>query len=92
MQYIVSLLPLLACPVMMGLVMWVMMRPTREQPPQERHQTSLNTGEKLVDKASTSAPRSLSFNLLGMCLDWRVLAGLTVVGLGIWVVAPSRCW
>ncbi len=25
----------------------------------------------------------------GMCLNWKVLAGLAVVGLGIWVVAPN---
>ncbi len=28
-------------------------------------------------------------NLLGMCFDWRVLAGLGAVGLGIWLVAPQ---
>ena len=27
--------------------------------------------------------------LLGMCLDWRVLGGLAVVGLGIWLYAPQ---
>lgn len=28
------------------------------------------------------------FSLFGMCLDWRVIAGLAVVGVGIWVIAP----
>jgi len=25
----------------------------------------------------------------GMCLNWKVIAGLSALGLGIWVVAPS---
>src|SRR5712691_2017407 len=28
-------------------------------------------------------------NVLGMCFDPRVLGGLAVVGLGIWIVAPQ---
>ena len=36
------------------------------------------------------APRRAStFNLLGMCLNWKVLAGLAVVGLLVLVVAPQ---
>jgi hypothetical protein len=26
---------------------------------------------------------------IGVCLNWKVLAGLAVVGLGIWIVAPT---
>ncbi len=28
-------------------------------------------------------------NVLGMCLNWRVLTGLGAVALGIWLVAPQ---
>lgn len=28
----------------------------------------------------------------GMCFDWKVLAALAVVGVGVWVVAPSMVW
>jgi hypothetical protein len=28
----------------------------------------------------------------GMCLNWKVIAGLAVVGLGIWAVAPNFVW
>lgn len=28
-------------------------------------------------------------NKLGMCLNWKVLGGLGIVGLGTWVAAPS---
>jgi len=27
--------------------------------------------------------------LLGMCLDWRVLGGLALAGVGIWLYAPQ---
>ncbi len=27
--------------------------------------------------------------LLGMCFDWRVLGGLAIVGLGLWLYAPQ---
>lgn len=26
---------------------------------------------------------------LGMCMNWKVVAGLAVVGLGVWAVAPN---
>ena len=32
------------------------------------------------------------FNLLGMCLNWRVIAGLAVVGVIVLVVAPQFLW
>lgn len=28
----------------------------------------------------------------GICLNWKVLAGLAVVGLAVWVVAPGLMW
>jgi hypothetical protein len=28
----------------------------------------------------------------GKCLNWRVLAGLAALGLGVWVVAPNLVW
>ncbi len=28
-------------------------------------------------------------NKMGMCMNWKVVGGLVVVGLGIWAVAPS---
>jgi hypothetical protein len=29
-------------------------------------------------------------NTAGKCLDWKVLAGLVIAGLGLWVLAPDR--
>lgn len=31
-------------------------------------------------------------SVLGMCLNWKVLATLAVVGLGIVVIAPGAAW
>src|SRR5712691_2255691 len=94
MQYILSLLPLLACPVGMGLMMWFMMRGNKQQTPDEVDQDRMQTYKQPRAKASpptmAEAPkRASTFNLLGMCLNWKVLAGLAVVGLLVLVVAPQ---
>jgi len=94
MQYILSLLPLLACPVGMGLMMWFMMRGNKQQTPDEVDQARMQTYKQPRAKASpptmAEAPkRASTFNLLGMCLNWKVLAGLAVVGLLVLVVVPQ---
>jgi hypothetical protein len=94
MQYILSLLPLLACPVGMGLMMWFMMRGNKQQTPDEVDQARMQTYKQPLAVAEpptmAEAPkRASTFNLLGMCLNWKVLAGLAVVGLLVLVVAPQ---
>src|SRR5947208_12861470 len=94
MQYILSLLPLLACPVGMGLMMWFMMRGNKQQTPDEVDQARMQMYKQPLAVAEpptmAEAPRRAStFNLLGMCLNWKVLAGLAVVGLLVLVVAPQ---
>jgi len=94
MQYILSLLPLLACPVGMGLMMWFMMRGNKQQTPDEVDQARMQMYKQPRAKASpptmAEAPkRASTFNLLGMCLNWKVLAGLAAVGLLVLVVAPQ---
>ena len=94
MQYILSLLPLLACPVGMGLMMWFMMRGNKQQTPDEVDQARMQTYKQPRAKASpptmAEAPkRASTFNLLGMCLNWKVLTGLAAVGLLVLVVAPQ---
>jgi hypothetical protein len=97
MQYIVSLLPALACPVGMGLLMWLMMRGSKQQTPgQAEHMPEETYGRpRAVVEPPTvakSPKRASTFNLLGRCLNWRVVAGLAVVGLIVLVVAPQFLW
>ena len=86
MAYIVSLLPFLACPLMMGLMFW-MMRGNKDQSAEQTHQTRLTTANE-----SIHAPRQSAISGLHLCLNWKVVAGLAVVGLGIWAVAPGLVW
>ena len=97
MQYILSLLPLLAWPVGMGLMMWFMMRGNKQQTPDEVDQARMQTYKqpRAVAEPPTMAEapkRASTFNLLGMCLNWRVLTGLAVVALLVLVVAPQFIW
>ena len=86
MAYIVSLLPFLACPLMMGVMFW-MMRGNKDQSMEQTRQTHLTTAHE-----STNAPQNSVMGGLHICLNWKVVAGLAVVGLGIWVVAPALVW
>src|SRR2546428_7158602 len=97
MQYILSWLPVLACPVGMGLMMWFMMRGNKQQTPGEVDQAQMLTDSQplaVAESPTMVAPprRASTFNLLGMCLNWKVLAGLAVVGLIVLVVAPQFIW
>lgn len=89
MQYILSLLPFLACPLGMGAMMWLMMRGNKNQGSQATDQMRMNTQSTPTRTSIASPKRSSLFSLFGMCLDWKVLAGLAVVGLAIWVIAPT---
>src|SRR6266545_8066465 len=87
MAYLLSLLPALACPLVMGLMMWFMMHGNKDQ-----------SGEKATQMLARSADDSMnasqksSMGGLHICLNWKVVAGLAVVGLGVWVVAPNLVW
>src|SRR6266699_5101946 len=97
MQYILSWLPVLACPVGMGLMMWFMMRGNKQQTPGEAGHTPMQTDSQPLEGTEPSGvaapPKSAAtFNLLGMCLNWKVIAGLAVVALLVLVVAPQFIW
>ncbi len=97
MQYILSWLPVLACPVGMGLMMWFMIRGNKQQTPGEAGHTHMQTDSQPLEGTEppgvAAPPKSAAtFNLLGMCLNWKVLAGLAVVGLIVLVVAPQFIW
>ncbi|MHB8596284.1 MAG: DUF2933 domain-containing protein [Ktedonobacteraceae bacterium] len=104
MQYILSLLPLLACPVGMGLIMWFMMRGHKEQPMPQDDRSPVNTsgeayatGEayppvedtKPVDSGSEPSRKPSIFSMLFLCLNWKVVGGLAVVAVIIGIIAPK---
>ncbi len=70
MQYIISLLPLLACPVGMGLMMWFMMRIGKDSTPRESNQVPMNNSSRPqkiphVPQDPNESPRRRSiFNML----------------------------
>ena len=87
MAYLLSLLPALACPLLMGLMMWLMMRGNKDQSGEKADQVLARSSD---DSMNASQKRSMGG--LHLCLNWKVVAGLAVVGLGTWVVAPNLVW
>jgi hypothetical protein len=92
MQYILSLLPVLACPVGMGLMMWLMMRGNKDQATREVDQVHASAHSESVEVPNETPQGASLLKMIGsclkMCLNWKVLAGLAVVGVIIWLVAP----
>ena len=87
MAYLLSLLPALACPLLMGLMMWLMMRGNKEQAGEKPDQMLARSSDN-----SINASQKRSMGGLHICLNWKVVATLAVMGLGTWVVAPNLVW
>ena len=103
MSYVLSLLPVLACPLGMGAIIWLMMRAGREQPPvQMSDPSALQQGERRImpeethsSLASVSPTPSQSslfqtiWDCIQMCLNWKVLVGLVIVAALLAVLNPA---
>src|SRR5437899_2845206 len=92
MQYFLSLLAFVACPVGMGLMMWLMMRGTKEQAPREADQMHTSPYNQSSEVAHESPQGTSVLKMFAMCLNWKVVVGLAVVGLIVLVVAPQFIW
>lgn len=103
MSYVLSLLPVLACPMGMGAIIWLMMRAGREQPPvQMSDPSALQQGESrimpeethssLASVLPTPSQSSLFqtiWDCIQMCLNWKVLVGLVIVAALLAVLNPA---
>lgn len=92
MQYILSILPLLACPLGMGLLTWFMLRGTKDQSTREVGQVPMSAYSEPVEVTDSSPDGASLLKTIISCLNWKVLAGLAVVGLIVLVVAPQLIW
>jgi len=71
----------------MGLMMWFMMRGNKNQSGEQANQAHPQlSGESL------NARQKSAMGGFHLCLNWKVVAGLAVAGLGIWVAAPNLVW
>ena len=87
MAYILSLLPLLVCPIMMGAMMWLMMRGNKDQSADQAPQTHITPANR-----PTNGVRKSPMAAFHICLNWKIVAGLAVAGVGIWAIAPGLVW
>ena len=75
MTYLLSWIPALACPIGMGLM-------------RGQHGQATSTTDAPDARMPDASVVGGMTKHLGFCLNWKVVAGLTAVGVGTWIAAP----
>lgn len=103
MQQLLAFLPLLLCPLSMGLMVWLM----REQHDGSEQRSATHGALPHMGAASERGKqRSIGTGMAGIvpamfariwailrcCFDWRVLALVAALGVGMWLFAPAMAW
>ena len=88
MEQVLATLPYLACPLGMGLMMWLMLRGGNAAATPTTATTSV-TAPQTRNTVRAPAGDTCTTNRFGLCLNWKVVGGLAAVGAVIWVAAPG---
>ena len=75
MAYVLPLLSVVACPLSMGVMLWLMMR-----------SQGTHTQDSTSGMATSQPPR------MRLCINWKVVAGLTWGAFVLWLIVPNVFW
>lgn len=84
MQALLNLLPVLLCPLMMVVIVWMMRRDMTDDSAATPEVGAVPTQPGGIQEAVRPF-----WHWLQCCVNWKVGFGLILVGAGIWVVAPG---
>lgn len=92
MQYLLSVLPILACPIMMGLMMWAMMHMGKKEPAITPSLSRSHEEPSPQMPVTSPSPLKAILEYTQMCLNWKVLLGMGLVLVVLFLVAPQMVW
>ncbi|GBD29851.1 hypothetical protein HRbin32_00943 [bacterium HR32] len=95
MESLIPLLFLLACPLGMGLAMWLVTRAGRRHPggPGSVLPASVAGTPQLRDPRPWGPQEEWTPRRgRAVCLDWRAMVGLGIIAVLVWLLAPKFLW